>query len=142
MLIFAKMFPVSTSVITTCIIVTLLVYLLTVTLLNGYKSKISVNILAILLMLWIILQSTLALNGWYMNYRTTLPHWLFACLVPWTFLLFLYRKTYHFETTIQALCLHLLVACRIGIALNLWQLAGASQLPKRLIIVAVIIEII
>ena len=136
------MFPVPTSIMTTCILVTLVVYGLTVTLLNGYKSKISVNILAILLMLWIIFQSTLALNGWYMNYRTALPHWLFACIVPWTFLLILFRKQYHYEPTIQALFLHLLVACRVGIAFNLWQLAGASQLPKSLVTIAVVIELI
>lgn len=136
------MFPVPTSIMTTCILLTLLAYGLTVTLLNGYKSKISVNILAILLMLWIIFQSTLALNGWYMNYLTALPHWLFACLVPWTFLLFLFRKTYHFELAIHSFLFYLIVACRMGIALNLWQLASASQLPKKLVNIAVIIELI
>ena len=142
MLIFAKMFPVSTSAIATCIIVTLLVYILTVTLLNGYKSKISVNILAILLMLWIIFQSTLALNGWYTNYRTALPHWLFACLVPWTIILLIFRKTYHFEQAFQSAILHLLLVCRMGIALILWQLSVESQLPKQLTFITIIFELI
>jgi hypothetical protein len=136
------MFPAAASVITSCILLTLLVYILTVTLLQGYKSKISVNILSILLMLWIIFQSTLALNGWYMNYRASLPHWLFACIVPWTFIIFLFRKTYHFDHAIQSLFIHLLMACRIGIALNLWQLATASQLPMKMVNLAVIIELI
>ncbi|MFM7104994.1 MAG: hypothetical protein ACKOW8_05680, partial [Flavobacteriales bacterium] len=43
---------------------------------------------------------------------------------------------------IQVLFLHLLMACRVGIALNLWQLASASQLPEKLVIIAVIIELI
>lgn len=136
------MFPVSTSIMAICILLTLLVYGLAVTLLHGYKSRISVNILAILLMLWIIFQSTLALNGWYMNYHTALPHWLFACFVPWAFAFLLFRKTYHFELPLQSLFLHVLVASRAGIALNLWQLSNASQLPKQMVSIAIGIELI
>ena len=77
-----------------------------------------------------------------MNYRTALPHWLFACLVPWIILILLLRKPYHFELGIQSLLLHLIVVCRVGMALNLWQLAEASQLPQHLVNIAIVIELV
>jgi hypothetical protein len=113
-----------------------------VSLLPGYKSKINHNILAILLLLWIIFQSTLALNGWYMNYRTPLPHWLFPYLSCVLLLFLAWRKPFEFEYSLQTLLAHLLAACRIGIAINLWQLLSAAQLSRTIFSVAIYIDII
>lgn len=92
-----------------------------------------INLASILLLLWIMFQSALALNRWYMDRHSTWPHWLFAVFFP-SLLIIVQRvlpRTRNWTKSIRQsglLWIHLL---RIPLAWLLAWLSVDHQLPAR-----------
>ncbi|MFM7311486.1 MAG: hypothetical protein ACKOZY_12830 [Flavobacteriales bacterium] len=92
-----------------------------------------INLASILLLLWIMFQSALALNRWYMDRNSAWPHWLFAVLFPCLLMMlqFTLSRARNWAKTIQnsgLIWLHLL---RIPLAWLLTWLSVDHQLPMR-----------
>lgn len=98
---------------------------------SGDKTKGSVNLIAIVLLLWIIFQSTLALNQWYMDRKSMPPHLLFPVITATITisLVFFLKKPRSWTRNINAELLTWLHFVRVPVEIGLYQLAAEKQLP-------------
>lgn len=90
------------------------------------------NLGAILILLWLIFQSTLSLNKWFMDRTAMPPHMLFPLIVS-TFIILLIFLTSRGKKWSGHLSLPVLVwihAVRIPVELCLYWLAAEKQLPN------------
>jgi hypothetical protein len=116
------------------ILTTLITYIMLVFSMMGIKSSNtdrSANIIAILLLLWIIFQSTLALNMWFMDRKSMPPHMFFP-LITWLLLLtavFTLKKPRIWTEKLSAELLTWIHIVRIPVEIGLFQLAQQKQVP-------------
>jgi hypothetical protein len=95
------------------------------------KTARSVNLIAIILLLWIIFQSTLALNQWYMDRKSMPPHMMFPVVIAAIVitLVLVLKKPKAWATNISAELLTWLHFVRIPVEIGLYHLAIAKQVP-------------
>jgi hypothetical protein len=98
---------------------------------NDKSSMRSVNFIAILLLLWIIFQSTLALNKWYMDRKSLPPHMLFPVITAAIIitLVFSLKRPRVWTDRISAEILTWIHFVRIPVEIGLYQLALNKQVP-------------
>jgi hypothetical protein len=92
----------------------------------------SANAASLLLLMWCIFQSTLALNKWYMDRLSTPPHITFAIVWPtFTFLALLLipytRRVLDGLTLFHLTAIHII---RIPVEITLWLLYAQRQVPQ------------
>jgi hypothetical protein len=116
------------------ILTTLVTYaMLVIAMMSGETNKNgrTVNLMSILLLLWIIFQSTLALNKWFMDRKSMPPHLLFpiiTCALLIT-LVFVLKKPRKWTEQLNAELLVWIHIIRIPVEIVLYQLAIHKQLP-------------
>lgn len=90
-----------------------------------------VHMIALVLLAWIIFQSTLALNGWYMNRTATPPHMIFPVIVTFSLmtLAFATPRGRRFIGGLSPFALTLLHVIRIPVEICLYWLAYYKQVP-------------
>lgn len=101
-------------------------------LMNGNERvKRRMHVVALLLLAWIIFQSTLSLNGWYMDREAKPPHLFFPVSVALviTGLLFLTPRGRRFTSGLSAETLTWLHVVRIPVEISLYWLAVYRQVP-------------
>jgi hypothetical protein len=89
------------------------------------------NLVALLLIPWLIFQSTLALNGWYMNREIMPPHLIFPIVVSTVVILMLFfiPRLKQFISGISLVTLMWVHLLRVPIEYCLYELALNKQLP-------------
>lgn len=86
---------------------------------------------ALLLLLWLIFQSTLALNGWYMDRKAVPPHVAFPIVTVTIILLlfFILPRGKRFVDGLSVSTLLFMHIIRIPVEICLYWLAGEKQVP-------------
>jgi len=96
---------------------------------SGISKKATLG--ALLLLLWLIFQSTLALNGWYMDRKATPPHIAFPIITATVilFMFFVLPRGKRFVDGLSIDTLILMNVIRIPVEMCLYWLAGVKQVP-------------
>jgi hypothetical protein len=99
---------------------------------EGHQPR-YLNLASILLLLWLMFQSALALNRWYMDRASSWPHWLFAVLFPITLMVLqsTLSRAKRWGESIRSTGLIWIHVLRLPIAWLMVWLASEHQLPIR-----------
>ncbi len=107
--------------------------MLVLAMMGGEKNKSgrTTNLVSIALLLWIIFQSTLALNKWYMDRQSMPPHMMFPLITNVLTIVFVFtlKTSRKWTENLNAEILTWVHIVRIPVEIGLYQLALYKQLP-------------
>lgn len=89
------------------------------------------NIIAVVVLLWLIFMSTLALNKWYMDRKSMPPHMMFPVITATVIIgaILYLKKTRQWTDTLSLNILTWIHIVRVPVEISLYQLAVWKQLP-------------